>query len=373
MSANKRLTRQSRIVLVATAVVAAVVIYCALSAQTHDYRLPGNQNGLTETDFSTFSQKASEARSSFNVSAEVVTADENFEVFEAIDDLSEIDGQNRLGLAVSPPRLVFEGDLKTATLTLTNIGELETVYRILLVNTLIDENGNRSSPDEEELPELKRQGAMFAHRLLKFAPRMVRLKPQEQQTIRVAVRAPAKLEDGEYRSELNFTWMRDSEEILDIDQFNQQLATHTASAPARIIIRDEPGKEIFVPVIVRKGELEATGKLTDLQLASTEETTTLKLTITREGNRSLHGDLLIYGLNRDNEKSELMQTVCRLAVYPPAEQQTVSVDVSEAVKKAGEDVINLMLEYKASADEGGATIDTAEINLLTGARASAKK
>jgi hypothetical protein len=220
---------------------------------------------------------------------------------------------------------------------------------------------------------MKSQGAMFAHKLLKFAPRMVRLKPQEQQTVRVAVRAPQKLEDGEYRTELNFTWMRDSEEIVDLDQFNQQLATHTASVTARIVIRDEPGKEIYVPVIVRIGELEATGKLTDLQLASTEETTTLRLTITRQGNRSLHGDLLIYGLNRDNEKSELLQTLRRIAVYQPAEQQTVSVDVSEAVKKAGEEVISLMIEYKASTDEGGDVIDTAEIKLLAGARASAKK
>ncbi|EKD83453.1 MAG: hypothetical protein ACD_39C00669G0002, partial [uncultured bacterium] len=89
--------------------------------------------------------------------------------------------------------------------------------------------------------------------------------------------------------------------------------------------------------------------------------------------RSINGDLLIYGLNQHKEKTGLLQTVRRIAVYPPTAQHEVSADISEAINKAEDDIDSLLIEYKASSDEGRAVIDSAEIKLLAGARVSADK
>ncbi|EKD81817.1 MAG: hypothetical protein ACD_39C01627G0001 [uncultured bacterium] len=373
---KKQMIRQSRVVLLTVSIAASIIIYTCLSAQTYDSNLSKESAEFGVIDFSGVTDKGSDARVTFTVSAEVVEYS-SATLSESTEVVSDDGILRRLGLSVSPPRLVFEGDLKTSTLTLTNIGELETVYHIELVNTLIDEEGNRTRFNEEKLSETKQQGAMFAHRMLKFAPRVIRLKPQEQQTIRVAVRAPQKLDDGEYRSELSFSWQADAEEVTSLEKLSDQLAS-TSAVPATDSedLKGEyarSAEEIYVPVIVRTGELAANGKLAELQLESSGEKTTLNLKIIREGNRSINGDLLIYGLNQQNEKSGLLQTVRRIAVYPPTAQHTVSVDITEAVNKAGDEIDSLLIEYKASSDEGSAVIDSAEIKMLAGARVSADK
>lgn len=377
MNVNKNMIRQSRIVVLAIACVAATIAYSCLSAQTYDTEFSSDGYQLIQRDYSAFSDTDSITRTTFNISAEVIESQEEVELSETTEMISDDGSTHKLGLTVSPPKLVFEKDVKTAVLTLTNIGELETVYHIELVNTLIDEEGNRTRLNKDELSETKQKGAMFAHKILKFAPRVVRLKPQEQQTIRVAVRAPQKLDDGEYRSELSFSWQADAEEITSLEKLSDQLAS-TSAVPAtdstdlksKYAISAE---EIYVPVIVRTGELAATGKLAGLQLESSGEKTTLSLKIVREGNRSINGDLLIYGLNQQNEKSGLLQTVSRIAVYPPTAQHTVSVDITEAISKTGDDIDSLLIEYKASSDEGNTVIDSAEIKMLAGARVSADR
>lgn len=340
-------------------IVAGIVGLSNLSAQTYD---------SNKSDFSRFSNTGQDI-TNFSISAEVVESSLAVDLFESAEVISVDGAHKKLGIMITPPRLIFTSDCQTAELTMTNIGESDTVYRIKLVNSIVDENGERTAI-EKNSPQDSVQKALFADTMLKFAPRLVQLKPKEQQTIRVSVQSPKELSDGEYRSELHFTWLPDTPELADQQKFKEYLAVAPASATNTNIGTAVLSKEIYVPLLVRKGQLAATAQLVELQLESSEKSTRLNLKVRREGNCSISGDLVIYGLNPQQERTSVLQTVRNIAVYPPTQQRILSVDVSDAISNASDTIDSLMIEYKSKKEENS-VMASATIKLLIDARVSA--
>lgn len=360
--------KPKRIILLLVAAIFAIVILRDLSAQVYENKFQSNVGQQLQADYSKFSNNRIEAKATFNVFANVA---ESLTTVELHQD-SEGSSTKKLGLSISPARLVFENGVKTAEITMTNIGNCSTLYYILLVNTVFDETGNRTIIEPAMQADFEKHGALFADKMLKFAPRYVRLKPTEQQLIRVATVIPDKLEDGEYRSELKFSWKHDSEELVTRGSLEESLEQSTASATEPIIDENTDIKGIYIPLIIRQGNLSATAQLAQLQLESSDEATVLNLKIFREGNRSIYGDLLIFGLNKQNEKTEILHTVSNVAIYPPSLHRDLSVDLTEALSKDGKNIESLMIEYKAKGNEDNNVIASSAIKLLNGARASAE-
>src|SRR5690606_39210727 len=74
-----------------------------------------------------------------------------------------------------------------------------TTYRLALVNRRMSETGGFTDIDQP-LP-----GEQFADEMLRFSPRQVTLAPGASQTVRIMVRKPSNLAEGEYRSHLLFS------------------------------------------------------------------------------------------------------------------------------------------------------------------------
>lgn len=318
-------------------------------------------------DYSSFSNSGSEVSSSFRVSAEIIDSSSTIELLENTEFLSSDGASQKIGLSIFPSRLLFENGMKTAEITLTNIGERNTAYRLTLVNTLVDETGLRIPAKLWMMPEYARNGGFFAKKMLKFSPRWIRLGPSEQQKIRVATILPEKLEDGEYRSELMFSWSIDNEELTDSELFDELQETAIASSTKDDITSEQLKKGLYVPLIIRKGELNATASFVEPQLESSESATLLNLTISREGNRSLYGDLLIYGLDKQNVKTGILHKVSNVAIYPPTLQIKLSIDLTETLNKKGVKIDSLIIEYKT---KGNDLIASSTINLLNSAKVS---
>jgi len=363
---------KNKLVLIAAGLITVSIFLRDLPAQTPGSTFPQSYENAKAVDFSTLSRSSLISRSTFEISAEVVDPSMTISTLEATNNL---DGSLQdMGLSISPARIVFENGQKTAEMTITNIGSLNTIYRIGLVNTIFDEDGQRELVDPEIQADFEKQGARFADKMLKFAPRWVRLKPTEQQLIRVAAVLPDKLEDGEYRSELKFSWQKDCEELSAQGSLEEILEQNTASSTEPKIDDNADKKNIFIPLIIRQGNLSATAQLTELQLESSDEGTVLNLRILREGNRSLYGDLLIFGLNKQNEKTGILHTVSNVAIYPPSSNRDLSVDLTEALSKDGINIESLLIEYKAKENtDNNVIIASSSINFLNNARVSARK
>ncbi len=180
------------------------------------------------------------------------------------------------GLLVSPTYVLFDGRERSKSLMLTNRGDTVETYRISVID-------RRQMPDGQ-LAETDRPGPGegFASHLVRYAPRVVQLQPNKPQTIRVLLQLPAELADGEYRSH-----------IL-VQQVPKPSEPPAAEKPEGLSVTIKAIFGVSVPIIIRKGQLDATALLSDLHaLRLADGRSALGFKLNRSGTRSLRGDLSV--------------------------------------------------------------------------------
>ncbi|MFZ2492442.1 MAG: fimbria/pilus periplasmic chaperone [Thermoanaerobaculia bacterium] len=179
-------------------------------------------------------------------------------------------------LLVAPTRLIFDGRTRSAELAVVNTGTAPAVYRVSFLHLQMKPDG--------ELVEIESTGALdtgFADTMIRFSPRQVRLEPNVVQTVRLQLRLPAELPDGEYRAHLLFRAIPPPEEA-PLEEADENTF--------RIQLRAVYG--VSIPLFVRQGAGSVTGSISGLGLAKRETGPPLAtFSIDRKGNRSLYGNL----------------------------------------------------------------------------------
>ncbi len=251
-------------------------------------------------------------------------------------------------LVVAPTRVVFEGRERTTQLTLLNRGSATATYRISVTNMRMKDDGGVLEIDKPD------PGQNFAGKLVRYSPRQVTLKPGAAQAVRVLLRKPKGLADGEYRSHLLFRGVPD-----DAGQSVEQTANDTD-----IAIRLVPIYGISIPVIVRHGKTELKIAMSDLKIEAAREANKpplLKFKINREGNRSSFGDL-VATYNSGSDEGVIIGQINRLALYAPNSFRTVEMQlrVPDGVTLKGG---KLNLTYSTIADAGGKLMAKTELSI----------
>ena len=180
------------------------------------------------------------------------------------------------GLLVSPTYVLFDGRERSKALMLTNRGDTAEIYRISIID-------RRQTPDGQ-LAETDQPGPNegFASRLVRYAPREVLLQPNKPQTIRVLLQLPADLPNGEYRSH-----------IL-VQQVPKASEPPPPEKPEGLSVTIKAIFGVSLPIIIRKGQLEASASLSDLHaLRLPDGRTAVGLKLNRAGARSLRGDVSV--------------------------------------------------------------------------------
>ena len=180
-------------------------------------------------------------------------------------------------LMVMPNRIILEGRDRSAEVMLKNAGQLPASYRILLRDMVMTANGEVA--DRAKVP-----GERSLSDFLFFSPRQVDLAAGETQTVRLQIRKPGDLPDGEYRTHLLF----------------QAIPPPVPAEP----LGDDPGRKlslsvtmvmgISIPVIVRHGPVKGKVTLSGLRYWQPDvkgAAPVLSFKMDREGNRSVRGDL----------------------------------------------------------------------------------
>lgn len=241
-------------------------------------------------------------------------------------------------LIVAPTRVVLEGRTRSAQLTLSNTGSATSTYRISIVNLRMTEDGaitEITKPDE---------GQLFAEKLFRYSPRQITLEPGGVQAVRILLRKPKGLKEGEYRSHIFFRAVpQDAGESV-----NQ------APTGDGLQIRLIPIYGITLPIIVRHGKTEFKASLSNLKInppADQNPLSTLSFRISREGLSSAFGDLTATFVAASGEKTVIGE-VQRLAVYTPNKARNVSISlrVPETLKLSNGEV---KLAFRAIEDDGG--------------------
>jgi P pilus assembly chaperone PapD len=238
-------------------------------------------------------------------------------------------------LLVAPTRIVLDGP-RGAEVVLNNIGANTATYRISLELRRMREDGSLEDvPLDNASPEERATLDM-----LFYSPRRVTLPPNQPQTIRLGVRPPEGLADGEYRAHLLFRAVPDARPVVPAE-----------GQPARgVSISLTPIYGVTIPVIIRQGTLQATAGLANPRIVAGDPNPTLQLDISRQGNRSVYGEIQVL---RQGSGEMLMQAR-GVAVYPERDQRTLALPLSpeQALAMRGP----VTVRYVEDRDVGGATM-----------------
>ncbi|MBK7213754.1 MAG: molecular chaperone [Bacteroidales bacterium] len=217
-------------------------------------------------------------------------------------------------LLITPRRIVFEGNMKTAELNLANTGKDTARYNVSIVQYRMKEDGSFEEITEPD------PGQNFADKYIRFFPRSVTLAPNEAQVVKMQLTKTNMLTPGEYRSHVYFRAVP-KERALGEEE--------PASDSTGISVRLVPIFGITIPVIIRVGESDTKVNLSDIAVDMANDTLPrLKFTFNRTGNMSVYGDIAVLHTSPSGKTTEV-GIVKGIAVYTPNSLRRFQMDLKK--------------------------------------------
>ncbi|MES2901259.1 MAG: molecular chaperone [Pseudomonadota bacterium] len=255
----------------------------------------------------------------------------------------------RAELMLNPTRVVLANHQRAAQVELINNGKEPATYRISLVNRRMSETGEFSNADTPA------EGEQFATDMLSYSPRQITLLPGTAQVVRVMVRKPDGLAEGEYRSHLHFEKLADAAGATSVE------GATAPGAQIGVVLKALVGASI--PVIVRHGAPKASVALADVRLqpGTGASAPLLQFTIQRSGNSSVYGDV-IATLMPVGGQAQPLARASGVAIYLPNALRRAALSLQ---LPSGQSLARgqLHLAYRERPEAGGKLLAEAFLNL----------
>lgn len=263
---------------------------------------------------------------------------------------AQLQADGAAGLVITPTRVELEGKQRSASITIANNGTKRGSYKIQLINKHMTEDGQilDISTDIKD--------GMFADKLLRISPRRVDIEPGQNQNIRILVRKPKDLKEGEYRTHLSVMIMPDAQESSPSNESDN-------SDKLTITVKANYG--VTIPVIVKNGNLSASGEMGEIKYhpanSAKKENAKLIFNISRQGNKSLYGDIKVVYINLSGKES-LIKFMGGMAIYTPNELRKFEIPLDSAESaQIGKGILRVI--YQAKENDGGKIIAQHDLKL----------
>lgn len=243
-------------------------------------------------------------------------------------------------LLVAPTRVVLDGARGTEVI-LNNVGNEAATYRISLELRRMTATGSL----EEVAPEAANAKEAATLAMISYAPRRVVLAPNQPQAIRIGVRPPADLPDGEYRAHMLFRAIPPARPVTATD------------VGGGVSIALTPIYGITIPIIVRKGALRVSAQIADPHVETGKDGKAIAFTLARSGDRSTYGRIRV---TQPGAAKPLIEAR-GIAAYAEIAARKVSLPVDAAI--ANKLVGPVRIEYLEEQDAGGGLIAETSGNL----------
>jgi P pilus assembly chaperone PapD len=240
-------------------------------------------------------------------------------------------------LLVAPTRVVLNGSRGTEVI-LNNIGTEEATYRISLELRRMTPDGGL---EEVEIPNGTEEAALG---MIRYAPRRVVLPPNQPQAIRIGVRAPEGLADGEYRVHMLFRAIPRP----------RPATTEAESQGEGFQIRLIPVYGVTIPIIIRHGNLTATAAIANPRIVEENGVQGISFDLSRQGDRSVYGEIIVSRPGIDVPLARARG----IAVYSEIGSRTVTLPVSEEFQ--GNLAGPIRIQYREPDSAGGGLIAETE-------------
>ena len=245
-------------------------------------------------------------------------------------------------LLVAPTRVVMNGSAG-AEVVLSNIGTQPATYRVTLELRRMNAEGELEDVTETEANAMEKA----ALEMIRYAPRRITLPPDQPQSIRITARPGADLPDGEYRVHMSFRALPEANPIT----------AEPAEPVTGVVVQLIPVYGVTIPIIVRKGQLQAEAAIFNPKVVKIGEGSALTLEMSRSGNRSIYGELDVVAPGSKTP----VYTARGVAIYPELSSRTVELPLAsdQAAKLHGP----LRFEYRETPENGGKLIAAVEATL----------
>jgi P pilus assembly chaperone PapD len=246
-------------------------------------------------------------------------------------------------LLVAPTRVIVNNAGSTEVI-LSNIGREPATYRIMLELRRMNGEGELSEVTEANATPAEKA----ALEMVRYAPRRIVLPPGQPQAVRITVRPPEGLADGEYRVHMVFR---------SIPAAVSPEEAERVRAAGEFAIRLQPVYGISIPVFIRKGRLDAAVQLGAPTLERNADGAAIAVDVMRTGGRSVYGEVVAR-----NAKGDQIALVRGIAVYPEVSQVKVQLALTPEQLALAKGPIRI--EYREMPEAGGRTLaqTTATLN-----------
>jgi P pilus assembly chaperone PapD len=207
-------------------------------------------------------------------------------------------------LLVTPSRVVFEDRTRTAQVTLVNKGTETATYRISFIRQNMTEDGKFVPAGEDE-------SGLYSDTMVRYSPRQITLSPGQSQIVRLMLRKPKNLPDGEYRSHMLLQALPETSKS-DISKAVAEDSDEISVEITTII-------GVSIPVIVRNGKLDTELSLSNasyVKSTNPETKSHIALDMNRTGSESTYGDFRVTYIDGKGQ-AVVVGNVKGVAVYTP--------------------------------------------------------
>ena len=215
---------------------------------------------------------------------------------------------------IVPRKIVMDPRDRSAELTVLNLMGEPGTYRVDIVNFQQNTDGTYTTL-ESPLNQ-----AFNPEEAVRFSPRQFSLPVQGRQKIRLSLRKPANLPEGEYRFHVQVMRLADARPSQAVEP----------GQGARLSVQMNMG--VTIPVIVRHGGVAlATAKISNPRLVTTNtesERPELQMTITRQGNASTIGSLEAFWVPASGEP-ESISYIDNMNIFTEVSQRQVSLPLKK--------------------------------------------
>lgn len=229
---------------------------------------------------------------------------------------------------IVPQKIIIDSRERNGEFTILNLFDVKGTFRVELVNFQQGKNGvyeELSSPLNANFDPQK---------IIRFSPRQFTLDPYGRQKIRLSLRKPADLPNGEYRVHIKATRLAQEDERRQTD-------------PNAVSVLTNIG--VTIPVIIRHGNVDSDAKIDNLKLVNAAQTEKpeLHLDITRNGNASTVGKLEVF-LKDSNGNERRIGRITNMNVFTEIQTRNVQVPLYEDPAGKGQ----IIVRYYNDQDDG---------------------
>lgn len=250
----------------------------------------------------------------------------------------------RADILITPTRVVFGARDSYGLVTLANNGREVSTYKIGWKFFRMQEGGVAYEPIGQS--DLSYDVSEY----IKFSPRQVTLQPGASQKIRLALRRPGDIPDGDFHVHLGISTVNDAD--LGSYQDGEVSDDNVSGMSVKVNIG------YTIPVIVRSGKVDVSASVGRIALSRNEHNGLLRVAVPihRDGGAySILGHLMVFHVDDSGNETRVGE-ISNAHIFPEVDSRTFDVQLSKAI--SGGSLRIVMYDYLYDGNSGNNSIYT---------------